>query len=104
MSSWPYCVILIFATAPSVAMNCATHKGTSTDIWPLVSAAEAILLALVSVTHPPHENPIIRVATAPMAIPCSRRVPDCPCRIDGTSIASPFHEGDPRHKQRTDRL
>jgi hypothetical protein len=36
-------VILNFAKAPAVTINCATHKGTSTDIWPLVCAVAAML-------------------------------------------------------------
>ena len=43
----PSCgVTLNFANAPLVNMNCATHKGTSTDIRPLVCAVKAMLLAV----------------------------------------------------------
>jgi hypothetical protein len=54
-------------------------QGASTDIWPLVSAAEAILLALVPGTHPP---------AGLMDLP----------------LLSPFSEGDARQKQSADRL
>src|ERR1700738_3135064 len=89
--------------APSVAINCATHNGTRADIWPLVSAAEAIFLAVLPVTHPPQENPITKVARTPIAIPCSRRERDSPDRIDGTCMASAFRSEGARRRQRTDR-
>jgi hypothetical protein len=65
-------------------------KRTRTDIWPLVSAVAAMALAVPPVTDPPQENPMIRVATTPKAIPCSRRARDSPCRIDGISRAFAF--------------
>ena len=38
------------------------------------------------VTHPPKENPMTIDATAPIAIPCRRRVRNSPWRIDGTCV------------------
>jgi hypothetical protein len=60
----------------------------------------AMVLAVPPVTHPPQENPMIRVATTPRAVPCSRRVRDSPCRIDGTSMAFAFPCEEARHKPR----
>jgi hypothetical protein len=56
-------------TAPSAAVNCATHIGTKTDIRPLLSAIALIVLAVSLVTQPPQINPIAIVATAPKAMP-----------------------------------
>jgi hypothetical protein len=40
--------------------------------------------------QPPQENPMTMDATAPIAIPCRRRVRDSPRRIDGTCMVYPF--------------
>src|SRR6201985_1721980 len=74
---------LNLATAPSAAVNCATHIGTSTDIRPLFSAVALMLLAVSPVTQPPQMNPIAIAATAPNAIPWRKRLRASPCRIAG---------------------
>jgi hypothetical protein len=49
--------------------------------------SSASLMGVPPVTHPPQENPMTIDATAPIAIPCGRRVRDSPCRIEGTCMA-----------------
>src|SRR5271169_7048852 len=48
-------------------------------------------MALPPVIQPPQENPITIDATAPVAIPCRRRVRDSPRRIEGTCMAFAPH-------------
>src|SRR6185437_4096713 len=81
---------LNLATAPSTAVNCATHIGTKIDIRPLLSAIVLIVLAVPSVTQPPHINPIVIAATAPAAIPWRKRVRASPCKISGIFMSSSF--------------
>jgi hypothetical protein len=76
---------LNLATAPSAAVNWATHIGTRTDIRPLFSAVALIVRAVPSVTQPPQTNPIVIAATAPKAIPSRKRVRASPCKICGHS-------------------
>ena len=65
----------------------------------LVSAVTAMVLAVPPVTHP-QENPTTKVAITPRAIPCSRRVRDSPCGIDGISMTFAFPCEEGRHKPR----
>src|ERR1700741_527572 len=81
---------LNLATAPSAAVNCATHIGTRTDIRPLLSAIAVMVLAVPPVTQPPQINPIVNVATAPKAIPWRKRVRASPCKIAGILMAYSF--------------
>src|ERR1043166_1036076 len=81
---------LNLVTAPSAAVNCATHIGTRTDMRPLLSAMAVMLLAVPPVTQPPQTNPIVIAATAPKAIPWSKRVRASPCRIAGIRMACSF--------------
>src|SRR6185369_13469070 len=74
---------LNLATAPSAAVNCATHIGTRTDIRPLLSADTLMIRAVPPVTQPPQTNPIVIAATAPKAMPWRKRVRDSPCKIAG---------------------
>src|ERR1700741_3559918 len=78
---------LNLVTAPSAAVNCATHIGTRTDILPLLSAMAVMLLAVPPVTQPPQINPIVIAATAPKAIPWRKRVRASPCKISGIHMA-----------------
>src|SRR6478735_11404799 len=81
---------LNLATAPSAALNCATHIGTKMDIRPLLSAIALIVLAVPSVTQPPQINPIAIAATAPKAIPWRKRVRASPCKIAGILMMVSF--------------
>jgi hypothetical protein len=45
------------------------------------------LLAVLPVTQPPQENPMIVEATAPIAIPWRRQIPDSPRSIERTCMA-----------------
>ena len=54
-------------------------------------------LAVLPVTQPPQENPMTIDATAPIAIPCRRRVRDSPFRIEGTCMAWAFDVRDEPH-------
>src|ERR1700758_2657620 len=83
-------VALNLATAPSAAVNCATHIGTKIDIRPLLSAVALMSLAVPPVTHPPQINPIAIVPTAPKAIPWRKRVRASPCKIAGTLMMFSF--------------
>src|ERR1044071_328398 len=74
---------LNLVTAPSAAVNCATHIGTRTDMRPLLSAMAVMLLAVPPVTQPPQTNPIVIAATAPKAIPWRKRLRASPCKMSG---------------------
>src|SRR5258705_12820791 len=81
---------LNLATAPSAAVNCATHIGTRTDIRPLFSATTLMVRAVPPVTQPPQINPIVIAATAPKAIPWRKRVRDSPCKMAGILMTVSF--------------
>jgi hypothetical protein len=81
---------LNLATAPSAAVNCATHIGTNIDIRPLFSAIALMVLAVPPVTQPPQINPIPIAATAPKAIPWRKRVRASPCKIAGILMTVSF--------------
>jgi hypothetical protein len=81
---------LNLATAPSAAVNCATHIGTKIAIRPLLSAIALIVLAVPPVTQPPQINPIVIAATAPKAIPWRKRVRASPCKIAGILMIVSF--------------
>jgi hypothetical protein len=67
-------------------MNLATQIGVRTVRTAALAWSAANLLPVPPVTHPPQENPITIDATAPITIPCRRRVSDSPKKIDGTRI------------------
>jgi hypothetical protein len=46
--------------------------------------------AVPPVTHPPQINPIVIAATAPKAIPWSKRVRDSPCKRAGILMTVSF--------------
>jgi len=71
-------------------MNFSTQIGVRTVTTAVLACSAASLLAVAPVTHPPQENPMTIDATAPIAIPCRRRVRDSPWRIDGDRIALAF--------------
>src|SRR3954453_1217027 len=81
---------LNLATAPSDAVEYATHIGTKMDIRPPLSAIALIVLAVPSVTQPPQINPIVIAATAPKAIPWRKRVRASPCKIAGILMMISF--------------
>src|SRR5579871_314638 len=100
---------LNLSTAPSAAVNCATHIGTRTDIWPPSSAVAAIVRAVPPVTQPPQINPIAIVVTTPKAIPWRKRVRASPCKTDGifmlsTSIESCRDDPTNRRASRRERI
>src|SRR6185503_2682205 len=95
---------LNLATAPSAAVNCATHIGTKIDIRPLLSAIALIVLAVPPVTQPPQINPIVIAATAPKAIPWRKRVRASPCKIAGILMAGSFVGAHKRIRSRRRRL
>src|SRR5579872_6106158 len=73
-------------TAPSAALNCATHIGTKIDIRPQRSAFALMALAVSPVIQSPHRKPIAIVATAPKAMPSRKRLRASPCKIAGTTL------------------
>ena len=76
-----------FAFASLFCRNFSTQIGVRAAKTAVLARSSAILLAVPPVTQPPQENPITIDATAPIAIPCRRRVRDSPCRIEGTCMA-----------------
>src|ERR1700722_14390423 len=67
-------------------MNFSTQIGVRTATTAVLACSAASLLAVALVTHPPHETPTAIEATAPIAIPCRRRVRDSARSIDGTCM------------------
>jgi len=62
--SWPRSV------APYIFEPMSAHRSSSLITFDLGASGPSA-----------HENPITRVATAPMTIPCNSQVRDSPCRI-----------------------
>ena len=78
------------ACASLFCRNFATQIGVRTVTTAALAWSAASLLAVPPVTQPPQENPMAIDATAPIAIPCRRRVRDSPCSIEGTCMVFPF--------------
>ena len=78
----------MFACASAFCMNFSTQIGVRTVTTAVLACSAASLFAVAPVTHPPQENPMTIDATAPMTIPCIRRVRDSARRIDGTCIGT----------------
>ena len=75
------------AFASLFCRNFSTQTGVRAATTAVSARAAASLLALPPVIQPPQENPMTTDATAPTAIPCSKRVLDSPSRIEGTCMA-----------------
>src|ERR1700732_4260740 len=76
-----------FACASLFCRNFSTQTGVRAATTAVLAWLAASLWAVLPVTQPPQENPMAIDATAPIAIPCRRRVRDSPRRIDGTCMA-----------------
>ena len=105
---WPCCQLEVifrraarFSCASPFCMNFSTQIGVRTVTTAAPAWSAASLLAVAPVTHPPQENPMTIDATAPITIPCRRRVRDSPRRIDGTCMGFvPSTRGAQRTQQR----
>ena len=78
-----FCRAARFACASLFCRNFSTQTGVRAATTAVSARAAASLLALPPVIQPPQENPMTTDATAPTAIPCSRRVLDSPRRHFG---------------------
>src|SRR5438046_2341003 len=96
-----FCRTARFACASLFCRNFSTQIGVRAATTAVLARSSASLMALPPVIQPPQENPITIDATAPIAIPCRRRVRDSPRRIEGTCMAfAPFDQRDVRCAQR----
>src|SRR5439155_20288823 len=78
------------ASASGNARNLSAHTGASAETTAKSERSFAILSAVLPSDQPPQLKPTTIVASAPAAAPCSRRVSDSPCRIEGACMAFPF--------------
>jgi hypothetical protein len=85
-----FCRTARFALASLFCRNFSTQIGVRAATTALLTRSSASLIAVPPVIQPPQENPITIDATAPIAIPCSRRVRDSPRRIEGICMAFAF--------------
>src|SRR6516225_3554771 len=79
-----------FAATSAECWNLSAQMGANTRTILACSASLTCFSAVLPSVHPPQLNPIIIVATAPTAAPCSRRVSDSPRRIEGSCMVVPF--------------
>ncbi len=77
---------MTLATVRLFVMTITSHRGRT-------------IRRLLPSAHPPQLKPMIIVTAAPAAAPCKRRVSESPCRIEGSSMTSPFDERNASRKQ-----
>jgi hypothetical protein len=104
----PCCHELIFFNSTRVpgesvaCWNLSTQMGARAATTALLALFCAISLAVPPSVHPPQLKPMTMVVTAPTAAPCSKRLSDWPCRIEGTCIGCFLWREERAPQQRVD--
>src|ERR1700730_6279876 len=80
----------VLATASGSARNLSAHTGASAETTARSERSFAILSAGLPGDQAPQQKATFIIAKARAAQPCSRRVSDSPCRIDGNCMVFPF--------------